>query len=575
MNGPSPGYLSTVGGALAEPASTYNPAPQGEADAAAFMGSSSAPQTGADAARFMATPPTLPTAQATPYGTGAAPPGAFGPPAPAPAAPGRYGGAAPSSYFDNSPIPGAPPPAAAPPPGAGGPGASPFLQQVHGAMTGNVAAKETELRGPQLLAAQNQRNEAFAGAISAVDERAQHTQAADMALALDQERKAGIREDAANYSAAERANELADRQSDFDQSVKALSKQSIDPNRYWSNANVGVKLATLIGVALGGFVQGKRGGENAGMNTVKMMIDDDVKAQEAAYGAARDTVNAKQTAFSMAMQKYNNVDAARAAARASALDAAQAQVAQQSAMWKGADAQGHAQMAMASLASDRANQIAQGVAFVPAHQVAIGAKYIDPRTGLSYSEGEAKGLVKTMDEEEFKRGEQNTGIAGQLLVKREEEQGKQLKDARALTVRLPNGDTVMGRDAGHAKELADAAASIHDTDRLVREAEEIRNHVSFRVPGSGSRARLNQIQSELITGYGVQNRLGALSNSDMVLAKNGTAQLTDFGPGPEAALDRLKETAQSKLQSQTRTLTDAPATAKGEMPASFTPHGKK
>lgn len=380
---------------------------------------------------------------------------------------GTLGGSPPPPGAPAPPLEGAPPPpspgAPPPPPGpigppndaapAGGPAPSSFLQRVHGAMSGTTPAHEVEMRGPQLKAAQGERNVAMEGAIAAVTERSQQTAAGDYALALETERKAGIREDAANYSAAERANELAERQADFDASTKALSKQSVDPGRFWSNANVATKLLALISVTLGGFVQGKTGRSNVGMDNVNQMIDRDIKAQEFAYNAARDTVNAKQTAFSMAMQKYNNVDAARAAARAAALDAASATIGQQAALWKGTDAANRAQMAMGELAQDRANQIQQGVAFVPAKTVSVGAQYVDPRTGLTYSEAEAKGLAAKLDDREFKREEKGMDVAGQVLVEDHKAGAKGGKDdqkqidaeTRAISAQLQQAGVPMAR----------------------------------------------------------------------------------------------------------------------------------
>jgi hypothetical protein len=307
------------------------------------------------------------------------------------------------------------PPAPAPPPRK----PNPFLEQVHGAMNVRVPAKETELRGPQLQAAQQNRNVAMEGAIQAVTERSQETAAGDYALALEQERQAGIRADAATATAAQRAEEMAARQADFDQSAKALSRMSVDPGRYFANPSTGRVLEGLmhmIAAGFGGFVAARNGGKNAGLDGLYRVMDNDIKAQEFAYNASRDAVNAKQTAFSMAMQKYNNVDAARAATRAAMLDTVAAQAAQQSALWKGTESANRGSMAIASLQDERMQQIAAGVLFTPVRQAAVGAQYRDPRTGMVYTEKEAHGLVEKMDEREFKREEIGMKHASDLEV---------------------------------------------------------------------------------------------------------------------------------------------------------------
>ncbi len=393
MNSPSPNYLDLINSTL-----TGGPAP-GNGPVMLGNGPAPAPPLGLPGAPAPIAPPPSPP---TP------PPGPMMSPKPPP------------PVLANSAASPAPMPPPGPPQGAAQ-GPSPgFLQHISSAGAANVAAKETELRGPQLLNAQQQRNDAFQGAIAAVSERAEHTQAADMALALDQQRKAGIREDAANYSAAERSEEMQQRQQDFDLSVKALSQQSVDPDRFWANAGVGRKIAVLLSAGLAGMVQGRHGGgSNIGIDVAMKLADQDIKAQEFAYNSARDTVNAKQNAFGMAMQKYQNVDQARAAARAAAMDTIGGQLAQSAALWKGTEAANHATEAMALLQNERMQQIQQGVAFAPARQVAVAGKWRDPRTGLEYTDNEAKGIVKTMDENEFKHGEKVADVAGNLMVERE------------------------------------------------------------------------------------------------------------------------------------------------------------
>ncbi len=201
---------------------------------------------------------------------------------------------------------------------------------------------------------------------------------------------------------------------------------------------------------------GNRDYRNSGLDAVNQMIDRDIKAQEFAYNASRDTVNAKQTAFSMAMQKYQNVDAARAAARAAALDVAVSQAGAQAALWKGTESANRANMAAAELSQDRANQIAQGVAFVQPRTAA--ASYVDPRTGLTYTDQEAKGLVKTMDEHAFEERKQGTGIAGQIMVEGskagQKDQDKTDEGTRFIAEKLQAAGVPQARAAADAAEAA-------------------------------------------------------------------------------------------------------------------------
>lgn len=267
---------------------------------------------------------------------------------------------------------------------------------------GTVPAHEVERRGPSLIAAQNESNAMTAGAIDAIHQRTEQAAAIEGAMAAGQVRQAYARQEGAEQEAAAREAELQQRQADFDSSVRALSKMSVDPNRFWASRNTGQKISAFVGIALGGFLQGAHGGgPNPGLDIINTQIDRDIRAQEFAYQAARDTAGMKQTAFALAMQKYQNVDAARAMARAAALDAVQAQLMQTAAMWKGTEAGNRADLALAQLQKDKENQIAQGIAFIPA--TATARMYLSPE-GIPMTEAEAKAFYNTERERNFNLG---------------------------------------------------------------------------------------------------------------------------------------------------------------------------
>lgn len=304
---------------------------------------------------------------------------------------------------------------APPPPPAARPTGPQFsLMRSGAAGMVNVPAREEEHRGPSLLRAQDEAAEAVRVAVDAVNERSSTTAAVEFAQTLENQRKAQAREDAMNYSANERQDELEQRQNDFDQSVQALSKMSVDPDRFWASRSTGQKVAGVVSLFLGGFLQGMRGGPNAGLDMLNQYIDRDIEAQKFAYGAARDTAQQQQTAFGMAMQKYQNVDAAKAAARAAALDSVQAQLGQQAALWKSTDAANRAQMAMAELAQLRMQQVQQGVAFMPARQVAVGPTWKD-EDGLTYTEAQARDVKKEFRGQVHDLNKGAQGIGGDIL----------------------------------------------------------------------------------------------------------------------------------------------------------------
>lgn len=550
MNGPSAAWYANVWAPLAGTTSTT---PIGPGPAPNATGYPSI----ADIAGMPPPPASVP-----------APP----PPAPPPAAaPGEIMSKAPPPQPNATPVPPAPP-AAAPPPTPKAPaepmgGESFPLRRVSG---GAVPAHEVERRGPSLLAAQGVRNQASEDTIARVGERNQDMAEQEYGLALDQERMARAREAAAQQSMAERQQELAERQQDFEDSVAKMGKLgTLNRDRWWASRSTGQKIAGFIEVALSGF--------NRAPSMIMKRIDDDVKAQEFAFYAAKDQAQAAQTAFGLAMQKYNNADAARAMAKAASLDVVQAQLSQMGAKWKGTEAANRADMALAALQDEKMMQIANGVQFVPAR--AGGAVFVDPETGVTYTNEQAAAFDKLRRERNFGRQTEAARIGGQLVVEEKKAEHAAAKDSRQHLVTLPNGDTVDAMAPNEATTLRGLATAVSSAQQLVSRAKEIRQGTAWRIPGSAERAQLEAIQSELTLAFKDRGQLGALSGPDMDLARSATGDITSQMPNAEAKLDSFARATDNALKNRVKTIPGAPSTAKGELPpeaaASFKSYGKK
>lgn len=314
-----------------------------------------------------------------PFGLGiGGPPVALNAPAPAPMGPPPPPPPPPDPHLDEarrmSVAPAAPvatPDPRQPPP----PEPEPDIRMVSRGGVVSTPAREIDMRGPTLRSAQDEANALTGLAIQNRTFRDQGDIAAEQDMYRRHADEARARQAVADQEAAARKQELEQRTQDIDSSAKALSQMRMDPDRFWASRTTGQKIMSTISLALGGFVQGMRGGSNVGLDMLNAQIDRDIKAQEFAYNATRDTVQAKQTAFSMAMQKYGSVDAARSVARAAALDAVAADVGQMAAMHKGTDAANHADEMLVGLARMREQQTKQGVAFLPPSTQYVGPQY--------------------------------------------------------------------------------------------------------------------------------------------------------------------------------------------------------
>jgi len=451
---------------------------------------------------------------------------------------------------------------------------------------GVIKAHEVERRGPTLLAAQGTRNQMSEDTIDRVEARNEQMANVEQAMALEQERQARVREAAAQQSVAERDEELAGRQADFDGTVKQLGQMGqIDRGRFYASMSTPQKIAGFVELAIAGF----RGAPSM----ILKRIDDDVKAQEFAFYATRDTAQAKQTAFSQAMQKYQNVDAARAVSRAAAIEVTQAQFAQVSAKWKGTESANRADITRAALQDEKMMQAANGIQFVQSQMAA--RRHYDPRTGLVYSEQEAHAASAKVDERDFENRKQVAGIGGQLKV--EEAKGEydmqkaqlaQQKGQRSLLVQLPGGtmpdgtpvqgETVRAPDEKEASKLRDIVAARNSLASYVDEVLQIRSDASWLASPTKTR-RLEQLSTAMDLEGKNLHELGVLAGPDMTLLSATRGNLKSMMPGIDAQIRNVKTLADTKIRGRTKTYSDATTEAKGELPsaaaADFKAYGGK
>lgn len=449
----------------------------------------------------------------------------------------------------NAPIgPPAPPAAAA----DAGPGA--LLTKVSGG--GIVPAHEVDVRGPSLRAAQGRTNEAVGAAAMNQEHRSLEQAGAEYATYLQQEREARLREQATQQSVAERDEELASRQADFDASVKNLSKMTIDRDRWFASRSTPQKVAAFLELGLAGF----RGAPSM----VMKRIDDDIKAQEFAYQVARDTADANKTAFGMAMQKYQNADAARAAVRAAALDSAQAQVAQLGALAKGTNAANHADTMLAALEEQKMQQIAQGVRFMPASMAQ--ERYLDRSTGMVLTRAEALKRLDTLEGRDFDREKQLTGIGADLAkegMKQHEKtdegaakiasalQGANVPTTRVLASRALNalnaseggiGDTVARKALGPT-----AANLVMSEDSNARE-QAYQDFANAAMKATmGNVTAQEEVRANLALGspHDPASRRRAIASTMQVLEGIEKNAKAGASPAAQAEFDRRRASAES------------------------------
>lgn len=105
----------------------------------------------------------------------------------------------------------------------------------------------------------------------------------------------------------------------IDRINKEIISKKIDPNRYMANMSTFGKVATALGLILGGIGQGMTGGkENLALRMLEKSIDNDLDAQKEELGKKNNLLTAYY-------KMYGDIQQARAAAKATALQVVQMQ----------------------------------------------------------------------------------------------------------------------------------------------------------------------------------------------------------------------------------------------------------
>jgi hypothetical protein len=242
---------------------------------------------------------------------------------------------------------------------------NPSIQRV--ANRGGTPARDVQTRSTAA-------NQAYEHALATSGDANQDVTARNVNLAnerrevyLDEATKAGERYDAARDANAKRKAEYETRLREFDAYNKAMPDDPIDPDRFWNSRTSSQKAAGFIAAALGGWLQGSGAtAQNSAVAQLNTAIEQDVASQRASYEAKKGKLGNLQTAYGLAMQKYNDADAAESAAKAYLLDQTKMRLEAEAAKKGTVDAVNAGQQAGAQLDTERAKLIEQGTKRVQA-----------------------------------------------------------------------------------------------------------------------------------------------------------------------------------------------------------------
>lgn len=494
---------------------------------------------------------------------------------------------------------GPPPP---PPPPAGSPGVAPPSKEMFGppnpnaqpasmpqeqqpqqdispdvqfspVTSGGSPAREVSTRGPKQEALLDRSFEHPLIANEQIRDRNTEMAGREAEMYEQQAAQALERQAAFERQAQRRAQEMQMLQADYQQTIGELSRFKLDNNRVWNNTSTLDKIGATLLAIIGGVAAGP-GGNNIVLQSINGTIQEDVDNQKRAYEQGLELAKGQQSAFGMAMHRYQSEDAAYHAALAAGQEAVAAKINGMKAHWKGAQSQ------------NEADAVAGDLLFKADQNKAAGMKYLQPTMGstkykMTVRGQEIPGLVSEDKaqgytiEHAVKPGEEaDKALLGGAIQGRLQSQKAQLdaqKAGKDHIVVLPNGDEIAAPTDKDAEKLRTLSMAVDNAQQLVAEAKRIRKSAGWHLD-PGSIRRLEGIQSELTLAFKDRGGLGALSGPDMDLAVGATGKVANHvAPGIEAQLDQFTGRTNAALRNYVKTIKNAPPKSAGVMPGSFQP----
>ncbi len=251
--------------------------------------------------------------------------------------------------------------------------------------------------GPEAWKALSESERAAFTAADAIHNRMRGQAANDTAVAKAQTDEASARGVLALHEqrmVEARGTDLEQQARDIQADASALADYHENPNHFWQTRSTAQTVAGFIGIALGGFVQGVRGGENVALKQINHAIDRDIDAQRANFQAKKDSVAVKRSAYGMAMERYNHDDnKASTAVRLAMLDRVDAQARVAAAQHAGTDTDNRLDMFLGDTAKVRADQIIAYKKYIQKQTVANGTSMdtLQKEFGKYYSAVTEKG----------------------------------------------------------------------------------------------------------------------------------------------------------------------------------------
>lgn len=334
---------------------------------------------------------------------------------------------------------------------------------------------------------------------------------------------------------AQHAERMAMVQKRADDLFQATLNAKIDPNRVWSSAGVGNRIAAGIGILLSGIGQGLAGGPNMALAVIDKTIDRDIEAQ-------RDNLERQKGLLSYYLQQGRDMQSAHELAKADLKDMLAAQLTRVSAEFGGAEAAARAQVLLGQLRTETAEK----------RQVVMARDFAMAKDRLSTElEMQRNHLLASFMA--APRGPAG-GVAAPAQIL-----DLLPKDVRERSVRLPDGSIGFAPDAERARKATQAMQVADEMRRTLQRYGSLleKGHPVLPSGVGGDRAAAKATRADLMLKLKELNGLGALQAYEIDLLEPLIPDITEVftrDATHKQGLGVLGKTIDDKILSNLKTM---------------------
>lgn len=326
------------------------------------------------------------------------------------------------------------------------------------------------------------------------------------------------------------------REKEIEDQAKIVGEMKVDPDRRWSNASVGSKIALLIGAAFSGFASGfNHQSGNAALEMASRLQEADIDAQKFNIESAKGKIGEMRGSLADFYKRTGNMDQAVALANAKALDARIEQTNAYAVGSKSASAEARARDIVADMDMQRAQWLAKAQAAAAGSGNGV-RKQFETLTQENMKQGDD--LRTAQARAAAVLGIQDTGNIGSFA-------GKGGKGGEN-TVNLPGGGTGQAITKEGADDFRQRSLGADKFQRAVAEMQKIREGSGGGAFSPSAMARYEGLAAEAKTAYVQMNGFKRTPNETEfhALDKIIPPEISVFGVKNISTDDVLKQASQ-------------------------------